>query len=129
MFTDAEKAYLQGQRLARIATVSSDLQPDVAPVGFKFEEGRFYVGGFDLYRTRKYKNVVQNARVSLVVDDLVAVEPWTPRGIRIYGQADIVPSPEEGDLIRITVDVKWSWGINQPAIKDGKALSDKATRT
>ena len=129
MFTDAEKAYLQGQRLARIATVSSDLQPDVAPVGFKFEEGRFYVGGFDLYRTRKYKNVVQNARVSLVVDDLVAVDPWTPRGIRIYGQADIVPSPEEGDLIRITVDAKWSWGINQPAIKDGKALSDKATRT
>ena len=129
MFTDAEKAYLQGQRLARIATVSSDLQPDVAPVGFKFEDGRFYVGGFDLQRTRKYKNVVQNARVSLVVDDLVAVEPWTPRGIRIYGQADIVPSPEEGDLIRITVDVKWSWGINQPAIKDGKALSDKATRT
>ena len=129
MFTDAEKAYLQGQRLARIATVSSDLQPDVAPVGFKFEEGRFYVGGFDLQRTRKYKNVVQNARVSLVVDDLVAVEPWTPRGIRIYGQADIVPSPEEGDLIRITVDVKWSWGINQPAIKDGKALSGKATRT
>ena len=129
MFTDAEKAYLQGQRLARIATVSSDLQPDVAPVGFKFEDGRFYVGGFDRHRTRKYKNVVQNARISLVVDDLVAVEPWTPRGIRIYGQADIVPSPEEGDLIRITVDVKWSWGINQPAIKEGKAISDKATRT
>ncbi|MFB3052863.1 MAG: PPOX class F420-dependent oxidoreductase, partial [Dehalococcoidia bacterium] len=88
MFTEAEKAYLQGQRLARIATVSADLQPDVAPVGFKFDEGRFYVGGYDLQRTRKYKNVLQNARVSLVVDDLVAVEPWTPRGIRIHGQAD-----------------------------------------
>ncbi len=129
MFTDAEKAYLQGQRLARIATVSSDLQPDVAPVVLKFEEGRFYVGGFDLQRTRKYKNVLRNARVSLVVDDLVAVEPWTPRGIRIHGQADIVPSPEEGELIRITVDVKWSWGVNQPAIKDGKDIVDKATRT
>ncbi len=129
MFTDAEKAYLQGQRLARIATVSSGLQPDVAPVAFKFEEGRFYVGGFDLQRTRKYKNVLQNARLSLVVDDLVAVEPWTPRGIGIHGQADIVSSPEEGELIRITVDVKWSWGINQPAIKDGKDIIDKATRT
>ncbi len=58
MFTDAEKAYLQGQRLARIATVSSGQQPDVAPVGFKFEEGRFYVSGYDLQRTRKYKNVL-----------------------------------------------------------------------
>ncbi len=129
MFTEAEKAYLQGQRLARIATVSADLQPDVAPVVFKFDEGRFYVGGYDLQRTRKYKNVLQNARVSLVVDDLVAVEPWTPRGIRIHGQADIVPSSEEGEQIRITPAVKWSWGINQPAIKDGKDVIDKATGT
>ena len=129
MFTDAEKAYLQGQRLARIATVSSALQPDVAPVGFKFKEGRFYVSGYDLQRTRKYKNVLENDRVSLVVDDLVAVDPWTPRGIRIHGHADIVPSPEEGEQIRITPDVKWSWGINQPAMKGGKAITDKATRT
>ena len=128
MFTDAEKAYLQGQRLARIATVSSALQPDVAPVGFKFKEGRFYVSGYDLQRTRKYKNVLENDRVSLVVDDLVAVDPWTPRGIRIHGHADIVPSPEEGEQIRITPDVKWSWGINQPAMKGGKAITDKATR-
>ena len=129
MFTDAEKAYLQGQRLARIATVSSALQPDVAPVGFKFKEGRFYVSGYDLQRTRKYKNVLENDRVSLVVDDLVAVDPWTPRGIRIHGHADIIPSPEEGEQIRITPDVKWSWGINQPAMKGGKAITDKATRT
>ncbi len=129
MFTDAEKAYLQGQRLARIATVSSALQPDVAPVGFKFKEGRFYISGYDLQRTRKYKNVLENDRVSLVVDDLVAVDPWTPRGIRIHGHADIVPSPEEGEQIRITPDVKWSWGINQPAMKGGKAITDKATRT
>jgi hypothetical protein len=25
--------------------------------------------------------------------------------------------------------VKWSWGINQPAIKDGKDIIDKATGT
>ncbi len=129
MFTEAEKAYLQGQRLTRIATVSADLQPDVAPVVFKFDEGRFYVGGYDLQRTRKYKNVLQNPRVSLVVDDLVAVEPWTPRGIRIHGQADIVPYSEEGEKIRITPAVKWSWGINQPAIKDGKDVIEKATGT
>ncbi len=64
MFTEAEKAYLQGQRLARIATVSADREPDVDTIGFKFDEGRFYVSGYDLQKTRKYKNVLQNARAS-----------------------------------------------------------------
>jgi len=129
MFNDEEEAYLRSQRLARIATVSADLQPDVAPVLFKFRRERFYIGGFNVQKTRKYKNVLQNSRVSLVVDDLVAMKPWTPRGIRIHGKADIVSSSKEGELIRITPDVKWSWGINQPAVKDGKDIIDKAVRT
>jgi pyridoxamine 5'-phosphate oxidase family protein len=37
MFSDKEIAYLQSQRLARIATVSKERQPDVAPVGFDFD--------------------------------------------------------------------------------------------
>jgi len=37
MFTEKEIAYLQSQLLARLATVSTTLQPDVAPVGFKFD--------------------------------------------------------------------------------------------
>ena len=129
MFNDEEKAYLRSQRLARIATVSADLQPDVAPVLFKFRRERFYIGGYNVQKTRKYRNVLQNSRVSLVVDDLVAVKPWTPRGIRIHGKADIVRSSKEGELIRITPDVKWSWGINQPAVKDGKDIIEKAVRT
>src|SRR5262245_42533083 len=56
MFSEKEIAYLQSQRLARIATVSSDGKPDVAPVGFAFKSGRFLVGGIDLKRTLKYTN-------------------------------------------------------------------------
>ena len=33
-FTDEELAYIRSQPLARVATVSSDGQPDVVPVGF-----------------------------------------------------------------------------------------------
>jgi hypothetical protein len=33
MFSDKEIDYLKSQKLARIATVSKGLQPDVAPVG------------------------------------------------------------------------------------------------
>jgi pyridoxamine 5'-phosphate oxidase family protein len=36
-FTEEEITYLRTQRLARIATVSADGQPDVAPVGYQFD--------------------------------------------------------------------------------------------
>jgi Pyridoxamine 5'-phosphate oxidase len=54
MFSEKELSYLKSQRLARIATVSADGEPDVAPVGFTFER-RFLVGGMDLKRTLKYR--------------------------------------------------------------------------
>src|SRR5918995_895182 len=70
MFSEKEIAYLKSQRLARIATTSEDMQPDVAPVGFDFDGTYFYVGGINLPTTLKYKNVQKNPKVSLVIDDL-----------------------------------------------------------
>ena len=69
MFSEKEIAYLKSQRLARIATVSDTLQPDVAPAGFEFDGVYFYIGGLQQTRTNKYKNVVGgNNKVDLVVD-------------------------------------------------------------
>ncbi|MDQ3977623.1 MAG: PPOX class F420-dependent oxidoreductase, partial [Thermoproteota archaeon] len=93
IFSQKEKDYLNSQRLARIATASSRggfIQPDVVPVGFDFDGEYFYVSGMNLLKSTKYKNVQNNPRVALVVDDLKSVNPWEPRGIRIYGIADIV---------------------------------------
>jgi pyridoxamine 5'-phosphate oxidase family protein len=56
-FTGEEVAYLRSQRLARIATVSADGQPDVVPVGYEFDGTHFYVGGLDPAKTRKFRNV------------------------------------------------------------------------
>ena len=70
MFSEKEIGYLKSQRLARIATTSEDMQPDVAPVGFDFDGTYFYVGGINLPTTLKYKNVQKNPKVSLVIDDL-----------------------------------------------------------
>ena len=66
------------------------VQPDVAPVGFDFDGEYFYVGGINLLKSKKYKNVLKNNKVALVIDDLKTVDPWDPRGIRLYGTADIV---------------------------------------
>lgn len=43
MFSDKEINYLKSQRLARVATVSGELQPDVSPVGFEFDGESFYI--------------------------------------------------------------------------------------
>ncbi len=114
-FTDGEIAYLRSQRLARLATVSSDGQPDVVPVGYEFDGTHLLVGGMNPAKTRKYRNVqAGNAKVALVVDDLVAAEPWTPRYLRIYGTAELVD--REGRFgaapyLRITPTISWSWNL------------------
>ena len=126
MFTEKEIAYLQSQPLARLATVSAYLQPDVAPVGFRFDGGKFFITGFDITRTLKYKNVLAgNVLVSLVVDDLVSTSPWMARGIKIHGKAEITESNGRTSLL-IIPQRSWSWGVEDPAFKDGKPVSRKA---
>lgn len=132
MFSEKEVKYLKSQRLARISTVSpEDLQPDVSPVGFDFDGEYFYVSGFNLPKTRKYKNVLKNNKIALVIDDLETIDPWAPRGIRIYGTADIVsrqggymdrahPSSPPPSYIRIKPLQKWSWAIDEPIFMNGK---------
>src|ERR671919_207352 len=126
MFTEKEVAYLRSQPLARLATVSLDAQPDVVPVGFEFDGEYFYIGGYDVTRTRKYKNVEQGStHVALVVDDLVSVDPWNPRGIRAYGIAELVEREGyagEGIYLRIEPRVSWSWNI-EPASEDGFSVN------
>jgi pyridoxamine 5'-phosphate oxidase family protein len=123
-FSQREVEYIKSQRLARIATVSpDDLQPDVSPVGFDFDGQYFYVSGKNLPSTRKYKNVLKNNRVGIVIDDLVSVKPWTPRAIRVYGTADIVKRNNgyvgAATYIRIRPERKWNWGIDDPSSSKG----------
>ncbi len=110
MFSERETAYLKSQRLARIATVSPDIQPDVAPVVFEFDGEHIYVGGMDVTRTLKYKNVQSNPKVAVVVDDLESIDPWKPRGIKVHGQAQIVTRQGRlgsGEYIQVTPEKYW----------------------
>lgn len=116
MFTEKEIDYIESQPLARIGTVSVGGQPDVVPVGFDFDGQRFYVGGKNMEATHKYKNVAnENIQVALVIDDLVSVKPWRPRGIKIYGTAVIVERDGyagPGPYLRITPTQYRSWGLD-----------------
>jgi pyridoxamine 5'-phosphate oxidase family protein len=114
-FSEEEVAYLRSQRLARIATVSADGQPDVVPVGFEFDGTDVYVSGIDPVKTRKFRNVrAGNTKVALVVDDLAPTAPWAPRYLRIYGDAELVERQGQfghGAYIRITPTTSWSFNL------------------
>ncbi|MET7336974.1 PPOX class F420-dependent oxidoreductase [Nonomuraea sp. NPDC005650] len=114
-FSEEEIAYLRSQRLGRIATVSGDGQPDVVPVGFEFDGTYVYVGGIDPDRTRKFRNVRDgNTKIAIVVDDLPSADPWTPRYLRIYGDAELVERQGRfgpASYMRITPTVSWSFNL------------------
>jgi pyridoxamine 5'-phosphate oxidase family protein len=118
MFSEKEIAYIKSQRLARIATVSKSLQPDVAPVGYEFDGRDFYIGGLIQTKTRKYKKVLSgNTKVAMVMDDMESLTPWRPRGIKIFGTAEIVDRKGAfvtGPHLRITPVKHNSWGIERP---------------
>ena len=131
-FTEEEIAYLRTQRLARIATVAADGQPDVMPVGYQFDGAYFYVGGMNPVKTRKFRNVrAGNRQVALVIDDLVSVKPWTVRGLRIYGNAELLVRQQgqfgPGQYLRITPTVSWSWNLEgRPATHNQKTVYRRA---
>ncbi|MCK4975910.1 MAG: PPOX class F420-dependent oxidoreductase [Anaerolineales bacterium] len=129
MFTEKEIAYIRSQRLARIGTVSADSQPDISPVGFEFDGEYFYIGGMNNAATRKYKNVVKgNSQVALAIDDLESVDPWAPRGIKLYGTADIVERQGyagRSSYLRIRPTISWSWNLEGPAMVEGRFVPHK----
>lgn len=117
-FTEQEIAYLRSQPIARVATRSTDGQPDVVPLAFEFDGAFFWIGGVGeaVLETRKFRNVrAGNREVALVVDDLVSLEPFIARGIRVYGRAE--PPVERAGMMgpgfyaRITPTVSWSWNM------------------
>ena len=117
-FTDEEVAYLRSQPLARVATVGPDGQPDVVPLAFEFDGTSFWIGGSgaSVLGTRKFRNIESGQdQVSLVIDDLVSLNPFIARGIRVYGRAE--PPVERVGMVgpgvytRITPAVSWSWNL------------------
>ena len=112
VFRRAELDYLSGGRqLGRIATVGADGTPHVVPVGWIYNAVRdsIDIGGRELERSKKFRDVARSERAAIVIDDLESTDPWRPRGIEIRGrgQAITLPTP----LIRIHPERIVSWGL------------------
>ncbi|MGP4028359.1 PPOX class F420-dependent oxidoreductase [Actinomadura sp. 3N407] len=119
--TDLEREYLATQRLGRLATVGPKGDPQNNPVGFSYnaETGTIDIRGYNLTKTRKYRNLRDNDQVAFVIDDLASVKPWRVRGIEIRGRAEtVVEDASQGfttALIRIHPDKIFTWGIDPSA--------------
>jgi pyridoxamine 5'-phosphate oxidase family protein len=127
-FTTHEADYLRSQPLGRLATVAKDGQPDNAAVVFRLEDdGSILIGGMNVTGTRKWRNVeAGNDKVAFVVDDLASTKPWRPRGIRIFGRAELVEIDGPfgpGKYLRIVPEVSWSWSIEP----DGERFHPRRT--
>ena len=110
-FTDLELEYLTTQPLMRFATASLTGKPDVVPVVFSIDGDDIVTSGFDITHTVRYKNVQNNPRTTVVIDDLASVNPWSPRGLTIIGSVSI-EEHEGGPRFRISPEVIISWGVN-----------------
>ena len=116
----AERDYLVGQRLGRLASIDAHGQPQNNPVGFFLNDelGVIDIGGRALGQTKKFRNVRSNPLVSLVVDDLASVRPWHVRGVEIRGRAEVLtdwqpPYPYYSpEVIRIHPTKIISWGLD-----------------
>ena len=95
----------------------------MVPVAFELDGPHIWVGGVGaaVAGTRKFRNIgAGRSKVSLVVDDLVSMQPFIARAMRVYGDAE--PPIERTGMIgpglysRITPTVSWSWNLaGEPA--------------
>jgi pyridoxamine 5'-phosphate oxidase family protein len=121
-FEDFEIAYLNSQRLGRLATQQRNGTLQVSPVGFAYNPatGTIDIGGRDMAASQKFRNVAANGRAAFVVDDLVSVDPWRVRCLEIRGHAEALTEAADsasripGAIIRIHPERIISFGIGQP---------------
>ncbi len=126
IFTDLEIEYLTTQRLARVATLQPNgtIQNNPVVYWYNAELQTIDVGGRALSDTQKFRNVADNGKVSIVIDDVVSRRPWRVRGIEVRGPAEALldqPVPPEltflsPELIRIHPNRIFTWGIDEAHI-------------
>jgi pyridoxamine 5'-phosphate oxidase family protein len=116
VFTADELGFLRGgeRRLARIATVGKNGMPHVTPVGWSYnaEFDTIDIGGNDLTRTKKYKDVARTGKAALVIDEVLP--PWRPRGVEVRGEVELLEEP--GALMRVRPRRIVSWGLESDSL-------------
>ncbi|KWX66884.1 PPOX class F420-dependent oxidoreductase [Mycobacterium sp. NAZ190054] len=123
-FTGFEIDFMKQADLGRLATIQPDGTPQNSPVGFTYNEelGTIDIAGYEMSKSRKYRNLSHNNRVAFVVDDITSRDPWRVRCLEIRGTAEQVlledparepdGEPLDAAIIRVTPRRVISFGID-----------------
>lgn len=126
-FTAEEIAYLQSQRLGRMATVNEKGDLHVVPVGFRYnpEHDTIDIGGHNIVASRKYREAIRHGRIAFVVDDVLP--PWKPRFVEVRGTVQAFSEGGKAinehfvpDMLRLTPTYIVSIGINDDVVRPGE---------
>ena len=126
-FTEGELAYLAARRIGRLATLQPNGTLQVNPVSCYYNAavGTIDVGGHDITRSQKFRNVAANQRVAVVFDDIVSFQPLHVRCLEVRGRGEVLTAPTDsaarvsGAIIRIHPQRIIGWGIDPPHLSRG----------
>jgi pyridoxamine 5'-phosphate oxidase family protein len=122
-FTEPEIAYLQSQKLGRMATVDVKGDLHVVPVVFRYnpETDTIDIGGHNFATSKKYRDALRHGRIAIVVDDVLP--PWKPRFIEVRGTVQAEASGGKAineefvpEMLRLTPTYITSFGVNDEGI-------------
>jgi pyridoxamine 5'-phosphate oxidase family protein len=126
-FSDGEIAYLQSQRLGRLATVNEKGDLHVVPVGFRYnpEHDTIDIGGHNIVPSKKYREALRHGRVAFVIDDVLP--PWRRRFVEVRGTVQAVSEGGKEimkdfapDILRITPTYIVPMGMNDDIVQPGQ---------
>ncbi len=128
LFTPAEIAYLQSQRIGHLATIGARGEAHVVPVRYRYNPALDAVelGGRGMGASKKYRDAAGGRPAAFVVDDRGPGSE--PRGIEIRGTSE--PLATGGDAIWPDADPQFlrirprriiAWGIDgDPFVPRGR---------
>lgn len=100
VLTDTDRAFIEGHRVARLATVDTDGAPHVLPICFVIIADTLYLTidrkpkSGDARNLKRLRNIAGNPRTAVVVDRYD--DDWAELGwVMLRGQAEIIESGPE----------------------------------
>ena len=110
MLTEVEREFLDGQRVARLATADSGGIPHVIPICFVAEGDSVYFTIDEKPKTgaplKRLSNIRANPRVALVVDHYE--EDWSRLGwLMLQGRAEILDGGSEHDRAQANLRARY----------------------
>jgi nitroimidazol reductase NimA-like FMN-containing flavoprotein (pyridoxamine 5'-phosphate oxidase superfamily) len=112
-FSPPELALLNAHEVGRLATYSDKDGPHVVPVTYLFQDDTFYVATD--YDTKKYRNILANNRVALVID---STRP--NRAVLVQGRAEIIERGAEFRRLYARFHQRFAW-VRADPWREGEA--------